>query len=133
MAIMYLSKEILLVRKNRLAYTFLCLNKLLFRKQYKTRYQLSCKHYRSRSAGFFISQLIWIRTVFNATCELIIIYQNTCMKYNVLNCINFIQGQVNRNFQLVLNEKVPVGQVRHGISTALQVSLKPPSATMVSC
>ena len=47
------------------------------------------------------------------------------MKYNVQNYVNFIhlfvlvQGQVNRNFQLVLNENVPVGQVEHGISTAL--------------
>ena len=30
-----------------------------------------------------------------------------------------VQDQVNRNFQLVLNENVPVGQVGHGISTAL--------------
>ena len=36
MAIIYLSKEILLVRVYRLAYTFLCLNKLHFQKQYET-------------------------------------------------------------------------------------------------
>ena len=35
MAIMYLSIESLLVHKNRLAYTFLCLNNLLFRNQFK--------------------------------------------------------------------------------------------------
>ena len=31
-----------------------------------------------------------------------------------------VQGQVKRNFQLVLNENVLVGQVGHGISTALE-------------
>ena len=45
------------------------------------------------------------------------------MKYNVQNCINYsfvlVQGQVNRNLQVVLNENLPVGQVGHGISTAL--------------
>ena len=35
-------------------------------------------------------------------------------------CI-FGQGQVNRNFQLVLNENVPIGQVGHDISTALLI------------
>ena len=77
-------KKILLVRKNRLriAYTFLCFNNLLFQKQHETRYQLSCKQYRSRSAGFFRSQLIRIYSVFNATWELIIINQN--MKYRII-------------------------------------------------
>ena len=36
-------------------------------------------------------------------------------------CTN-VQGQVNRNFQLVLNENVPVGQVGHCISTALIIA-----------
>ena len=73
------------------------------------RYRLSCKQCRSRSAGFWRSQLIRIHTVFNATCELIIINLN--MK--IQNFINFItnfalvQGQVNWNFQLVLNEMGP--------------------------
>ena len=38
-----------------------------------------------------------------------------------------VQGQVNRNFQLVLNETGPgrqVGQVGHGISTALCKTLQ---------
>ena len=61
------------------------------------RYQLSCKQCRSRSAGFFRSQLIRIHTVLNATCELII---NKSI-YEIQNFINFItnfalvQGQVN--------------------------------------
>ena len=44
------------------------------------------------------------------------------MIYNEQNCINsfvLVQGQVNRNVQLVLNENVPVGQVGHETSTAL--------------
>ena len=92
-------------------------------KQYTTRYHLSCKQCRSRSAGFSKSQLIWIHNVFNATCELVIINQN--MKYNGQNCINLIHlylskdKWVNRKFQLVLNENVPVGQVGHGSSTAM--------------
>ena len=35
---MYLSKENLHVRKNKLAYTLQCLNNLFFQKQYETRY-----------------------------------------------------------------------------------------------
>ena len=46
------------------------------------RYQLFCKQCRSRSAGFFRSQLIRIHTAFNATCKFIIINQN--MKYKIL-------------------------------------------------
>ena len=46
------------------------------------RYQLSGKQCRSRSAGFFRSQLIRIHTVFNTICELIIVNQN--MKYKIL-------------------------------------------------
>ena len=60
-----------LVQKNRLAYNFLCLNNLLFRKQYETRYQLSCKQCRSRSGGFFRS------TLFSLQHEFIIMNQNT--------------------------------------------------------
>ena len=42
--------------------------------------------------------------------------------YRIVLTYSFVlvQGQVNRNFQLVLNENVPVGQVGHGISTALE-------------
>ena len=58
------------------------------------------------------------------------------MKYNVQNCINFmhfvlVQGQVNTNFQLVLNTNVPVGQVGHGISTALVMVLYSPDLTNI--
>ena len=42
--------------------------------------------------------------VYNVTCELVIINQN--MKYRLYSLYTFIlvQGQVNRNFQLVLHE-----------------------------
>ena len=102
-------RKFLLVRKNRLAYIFLCLNNLHFRKQYETRFQLSCKQCRSRSAGFRRSQLIRIHTVFNATCELVIINQNMICRilYYTLYTFVLVQGQVNRNFQLVLNEMGP--------------------------
>ena len=56
---------------------------------------------RSRSAGFFRSQLIVIHTVFNARCELVI--NNQSMKYTFV----LVQGQVNINFQLVLNKMGP--------------------------
>ena len=54
--------------------------------------------------------LIRIHTVFNARCELIIINQN--MKYRIVLTfyIVLVQGQVNRNFRLVLNEMGP-GQI----------------------
>ena len=46
-----------------------------------------------------------VHNVFNARCELVITNQN--MKYrNVLTFV-LVQGQVNRNFQLVLNEMGP--------------------------
>ena len=43
------------------------------------------------------------------------------MKYRIVLTlyIVLVQGQVNRNFRLVLNEWDLVGQVGHGISTAL--------------
>ena len=51
-------------------------------------------------------QLIRIHTVFSAICELIIINQN--MKYGIfLLNLYIVYGQVNRNFQLVLNEIGP--------------------------
>ena len=53
------------------------------------------------------ASLIRIYTVYNATCELVIINRN--MKYRLYSLYVFIlvQGQVNRNFQLVLNEMGP--------------------------
>ena len=67
----------------------------------------SWKQCRSRSAGFFRSQLIRIHTVFNARCELIILNQN--MKYIIVLTlyILLVQEQVNRNIRLVLNEMGP--------------------------
>ena len=126
-AIMYLSKEKCTCPKEQIS-LHLCLHLSVLKqftlsKQYTTRYHLSCKQCRSRSAGFFKGQLIWIHTVFNATCELVIINQN--MKYNGQNCIYLIHLYlskdkcVNRKFQLVLNENVPVGQFWHGSSTAM--------------
>ena len=52
-------------------------------------------------------QLIRIHIVFNTRCELVIINQN--MKYRIVFTlyIVLVQGQVNRNFQLVLNEMGP--------------------------
>ena len=49
-------------------------------------------------------QLVRNYTVFNARCEFVIIYQN--MKYR-LNTFVLVQGQENRNFQLVLDEMGP--------------------------
>ena len=68
----------------------------------------SWKQCRSRSAGFWRRQLIRIHTVFNArNCELVIINQN--MKYRIVLTlyIVLVQGRVNRNFRLVLNEMGP--------------------------
>ena len=44
--------------------------------------------------------------MFHARCELVIINQN--MKYTFV----LVQGQVNRNFELVLNEMGPGGTSR---------------------
>ena len=46
-----------------------------------------------------------IHTVFNARCELVITNQN--IKYRIALTFVLVQGQVNRNFQLVLNERGP--------------------------
>ena len=74
------------------------------------RYQLSSKQWRSRSAGFWRSQLIRIHTVFNASCELIIINQNIkhkCLKfhwnisdgYQVIERTRFSDGQTHEKTQ----------------------------------
>ena len=49
----------------------------------------------------------WIHTVLHARCELVIINQN--MKYRIVLTlyIALVQGQVNRNFGLVLNVMGP--------------------------
>ena len=91
MAIMYLSKETFTCPKEQISLYLSVLKQFILSKTVKTRYQLSCKPCRSRSAGFFRSQLIWIHTVFNATCELVIINQN--MKYNVQSCNNLIKDK----------------------------------------
>ena len=46
-----------------------------------------------------------IHTVFNARCELVITNQN--MKYRIVLTFVLVQGQVNTNFQFVLNEMGP--------------------------
>ena len=78
-------KKILLVQKKRLAYNFLCLNNLLFLKQNETRYQLSCKQCRSRSAGGFRSTRFFLQHKFiimnqnmNATSKWFL----TCPEYS---------------------------------------------------
>ena len=53
------------------------------------------------------SQLIRIHIVFNARCELIIINQNMRNRIVLTLYIVLVQGQVNRNFRLVLNEMGP--------------------------
>ena len=118
-AIMYLSKEKCTCPKEQISLNLSVLKLFTLSKQYTTRYHLSCKQCRSRSAGFIKSQLIWIHTVFNATCELVIINQN---RQNCINLIHLYLSKdkcVNRKFELVLKENVPVGQVGHGSSTAM--------------
>ena len=92
---MYLSKENFTCPKEQFSFNLYVLKQLIFQKQYKTRYQLSCKQCRSRSTGFFRSHLIWIHTVFNASCELEIINQN--MKYNEENSINLIHLYLSKD------------------------------------
>ena len=83
----------------------------------------SFKQCSTRSAGFFRSQLIRAHTVFNATCELVMINQN--MKYRiVLNLyINLYLSKDKQIeiFNLSLLKRDQVGQVGHGISTALHL------------
>ena len=73
---MYLSKEKCTCPKEQISLNLSVLKQFTLSKQYTNRYHLSYKQCRSRSAGFFKSQLIWIYTVFNATRELVIINQN---------------------------------------------------------
>ena len=48
----------LLVRKNRLAYTLQCLNNLFFQKQYETRYiSTLCKQYGSDQLAFLVNSV----------------------------------------------------------------------------
>ena len=52
----------------------------LLQKQYETRYKLYCKQCRSRSAGFFRSQLIRIHTIFHTTCIWYLNIQHSIIK-----------------------------------------------------
>ena len=95
------------------------LNKLFFKKKYETRYistlvnsmdpdQLTSLDNSVDPDQLASEEASWSgSTVFNARCELIIIYQN--MKYRIVLTlyIVLVQGQVYRNFRLVQNEMGP--------------------------
>ena len=91
MAIMNLSIENFTCSKEHISLYLSVLKQLTLSKtvwnQISTKFgswlaDFSCKQCRSRSAGFWRSQLIRIHTVFNARCELLIINQN--MKYRIV-------------------------------------------------